>query len=155
GAGHHRAAEPEARGAGGGSAGPGGSVGGDGSGGGGSGGGNTLTCHIPGDVRVFSGLAADVTIAAGKAENVLTIPTTAVEGTALNGNVWFVLPDGTTEQRPVILGLTDGSMVEVVSGLTAGDSVLQFVPGAAAPTDGCGGAPNCFDIGGGGVAVAG
>lgn len=134
----------------------GGSGSGGGSGGGdGSGGGNTLTCHIPGDVRVFSGLAADVTIAAGKAENVLTIPTTAVEGTALNGNVWFVLPDGTTEQRPVILGLTDGSMVEVVSGLAAGDAVLQFVPGAAAPTDGCGGASNCFDIGGGGVAVGG
>ncbi|RFA14250.1 hypothetical protein B7R21_06550 [Subtercola boreus] len=130
--------------------------GGAGSGaGGGSGSGNTLRCSVPGDVRVFSGLAADVTIAAGKAENVLVIPTTAVEGTALNGNVWFVLPDGTTEQRPVILGLTDGSMVQVVSGLAAGDTVLQFVPGAVAPTDGCGGVPNCFDIGGGGVAVAG
>ncbi|RFA15868.1 hypothetical protein B7R22_05550 [Subtercola boreus] len=129
--------------------------GGGGTDGGGLGSGNTLRCSVPGDVRVFSGLAADVTIAAGKAENVLVIPTTAVEGTALNGNVWFVLPDGTTEQRPVILGLTDGSMVQVVSGLADGDAVLQFVPGAVAPTDGCNGAPNCFDTGGGGFAVAG
>ncbi|RFA08806.1 hypothetical protein B7R54_05870 [Subtercola boreus] len=134
-----------------------GSTGGGGTGGGdgGSGSGNTLRCSVPGDVRVFSGLAADVTIAAGKAENVLVIPTTAVEGTALNGNIWFVLPDGTTEQRPVILGLTDGSMVQVVSGLAAGDTVLQFVPGAVAPTDGCNGVPNCFDVSGGGFAVAG
>ena len=143
------------------SGGSGGSGGGDvgggvGGGAGGGGSGNTLRCNVPGDVRVFSGLAADVTIAAGKAENVLVVPTTAVEGTALNGNVWFVLPDGTTEQRPVILGLTDGSMVQVVSGLAEGDAVLQFVPGAAAPTDdGCGGDPNCFQFGGGGVAVAG
>ncbi|RFA22123.1 hypothetical protein [Subtercola boreus] len=127
---------------------------GGGSAGGSSGSGNTLRCSVPADVRVFAGLAADVTIAAGKAENVLVIPTTAVEGTALNGNVWFVLPDGTTEQRPVILGLTDGSLVQVVSGLAAGDAVLQFVPGAAAPPagGGCEGVPNCFV---GGVAVGG
>ncbi|MEA9986616.1 hypothetical protein [Subtercola sp. RTI3] len=143
-------ADSSGSGSGGGSA-PGGTSGG--SSGGGSG--NTLRCSVPVDVRVFSGLAADVTIAAGKAENVLVIPTTAVEGTAVNGNVWFVLPDGTTEQRPVILGLTDGTQVQVVSGLAAGDTVLQFVPGAAAPTDGCGGAPNCFSVGGSGAAIAG
>ncbi|WP_461163520.1 efflux RND transporter periplasmic adaptor subunit [Arthrobacter sp. R4-81] len=36
------------------------------------------------------------------------------------------------EQRKVQLGLNDGTVVEVVSGLAEGESVLEFVPGAPA-----------------------
>jgi len=106
-------------------------------GGGASGGtssGNTLRCAVPGDVQVFSGLPAKVTIAAGTAENVLLVPTTAVEGEAGTGNVWVVAADGATEKRPVTLGITDGSNVEVKTGVAEGDEVLQFVPGAEAST---------------------
>src|SRR5690606_15735221 len=42
----------------------------------GAGSGTTLRCAVPGDVRVFSGLTAKVTIAGGIAENVLTVPLT-------------------------------------------------------------------------------
>ncbi|MDQ1121531.1 hypothetical protein [Microbacterium trichothecenolyticum] len=96
------------------------------------------TCAVPGDVTVFSGLAAEMTIAGGKAENVLLVPTTAVRGAAQSGTVWITNADGTTEERPVALGLTDGTQVQITQGLTEGDEVLEFAPGAMAPAnDGC------------------
>ncbi|WP_174845115.1 efflux RND transporter periplasmic adaptor subunit [Cryobacterium suzukii] len=92
--------------------------------------GTTVTCAVPAEVTVFSGLAAQITIAAGLAENVLVVPTTAVKGSAQTGVVWFVLPDGGTEERPVTLGMTDGTNVQVIDGLVEGDLINQFVPGA-------------------------
>lgn len=103
---------------------------------GGTSGGTTVTCAVPPEVRVFAGLAAELTIAGGIAENVLVVPVTAVEGTAETGNVYFVLPDGTTELRPVVLGLGDGISVEVKEGLSEGDLILQFIPGAFGGGDG-------------------
>ena len=100
--------------------------------------GTTVSCAIPAEVTVFPGLAAQITIAGGKAENVLVVPTTAVKGSAETGVVWFVLEDGSTEERQVTLGLNDGSSVQVVEGLAEGDLINQFVPGAVAPAaDGC------------------
>ncbi|GAB3124461.1 efflux RND transporter periplasmic adaptor subunit [Glaciibacter psychrotolerans] len=108
------------------------------SGTGSAGGGTTVRCGIPSDVTVFSGLAAQITIAGGKAENVLVVPTTAVKGSAKTGIVWAVLPDGTTEERPVTLGMTDGTSIEISSGLADGDLINQFVPGAVTPDEnGC------------------
>jgi len=100
--------------------------------------GTTVRCSIPKGVTVFPGLAAEITIAGGKVENVLVVPTTAVRGTTETGIVWFVLPDGTTEERPVTLGMSDGTNVEVTTGLAEGEMVNQFVPGAVAPDEnGC------------------
>jgi macrolide-specific efflux system membrane fusion protein len=98
----------------------------------GEGTGTTVRCAVPGDVRVFPGLVADMTIAGGIAENVLTVPMTAVQGAADTGIVYVVLEDGTQEERPVTLGLNDGINVEIVEGLTEGEMILQFVPGAVA-----------------------
>ncbi|PPL19262.1 efflux RND transporter periplasmic adaptor subunit [Microterricola pindariensis] len=120
---------------------------GEGSGAGATGGsGTTVRCAIPAEVTVFAGLAADITIAAGSAENVLTVPTTAVKGAAENGVVWAVLPDGSTEERPVVLGLNNGALVEITSGVAEGDMVLEFVPGAPAQTD-----DGCMPMPGGGM----
>ena len=49
------------------------------------------------------------------------------------------------EEREVGLGVSDGTVVEVVSGLTDGEQVRQFVPGLAAPNE-----PVCYDDGMGG-----
>jgi multidrug efflux pump subunit AcrA (membrane-fusion protein) len=73
-----------------------------------------------------------MTIAGGKAENVLVVPTTAVRGAALSGTLWVSLPDGSTEERAVGLGLNDGTQVEITAGLVEGDTIQQFAPGAAA-----------------------
>ena len=112
---------------------PGSGGGGDGGDGGGdSGSSTTVRCAVPADVRVFSGLVADLTIAGGIATDVLTIPLTAVQGAADTGIVYVIGPDGAQEERPVTLGLNDGINVEITEGLEEGDMVLQFVPGAAA-----------------------
>jgi macrolide-specific efflux system membrane fusion protein len=113
--------------------------------------GPTVQCAIPAGVTVFPALAAKLVIAGGSAENVLVVPTTAVDGIAGSGNVHFVLDDGSTEVRPVTLGLGDGSNVEVLTGLAEGDEILQFIPGAAADEATCEVQPDgseiCMDMG--------
>lgn len=100
--------------------------------------GPVVTCAVPADVTVFAGLTAELVIPGGIAENVLVIPTTAVEGGGGTGTVYLSLPDGSTEPREVTLGLNDGVQVQVIAGLEEGDLILQFVPGAPAdvPIDG-------------------
>ncbi len=129
-------------GAGGSGAGVGASGGADGGAGGvagGASGGTAVQCRVPGDVRVFPGLSAQVKISAGSADAVLVVPITAVEGGADTGVVWLVAPDGERVERPVRLGLSDGTNVAVVEGVAEGDTVLQFVPGAPgeAGAEGC------------------
>ena len=97
--------------------------------------GTTVRCAVPAGVTVFPGLAAKLIISGGVASDALVVPTTAVEGTAQAGNVYVAASDGTTTKKPVTLGLTDGTMVQIISGVEKGDSILQFVPGAAAPCD--------------------
>jgi multidrug efflux pump subunit AcrA (membrane-fusion protein) len=94
----------------------------------GQGGGATARCAVPPEVTVFAGMGATVAIEAGRADDVLVVPVTAVQGAVQTGNVWVLGDDGSPAQRQVILGLTDGDQVEVRDGLTEGESVLQFVP---------------------------
>ncbi|MGL4340698.1 MAG: efflux RND transporter periplasmic adaptor subunit [Rhodoglobus sp.] len=105
----------------------------------------TVRCSVPPEVRVFAGLSAELTLAGGVATDVLTVPVTAVEGSAQKGNVFFVLPDGSTEPRSVTLGINDGITVHIIDGLVEGDQILQFVPGALA-VDGAG-SQECIDDG--------
>jgi hypothetical protein len=121
----------------------------------------TLSCAIPSGVEVFAGLGATMTVTAGESANVVTVPLTAVQGSVKDGIVWLGpagsgpaaggeggpagqgaegaaagppqgAPAAPPEQRKVQLGLNDGNVVEVVSGLAEGESVLEFVPGAPA-----------------------
>jgi len=91
----------------------------------------TVKCAVPTDVKVFAGLGATIDITAGTAENVVVVPTTAVQGSVDTGLVWVVEDDGGAPvERSVTLGLNDGMQVEIVDGIAEGDMVLQFIPGA-------------------------
>ncbi len=93
----------------------------------------TVRCAVPAGVTVFSGLAAKLTIDGGKADNVLVVPTTAVEGATGTGTVYLPSASGgKATKQAVTLGLTDGVNVEITGGLKKGDTILQFVPGAPA-----------------------
>ena len=96
----------------------------------------TVSCSVPADVSVFAGLGAAITITAGQSLDAVTVPTTAVQGAVQNGVVWVVTAPGASEERPVTLGLTDGQVVEIAEGLSEGEEILLFVPGAEAPQDG-------------------
>lgn len=93
--------------------------------------GATVRCAVPTEVTVFAGLAAELTLAGGVAENVLTVPVTAVEGASGVGNVYVMSAAGEPEAKPVSLGIGDGVNVQIIDGLEEGEMVLQFVPGAA------------------------
>jgi multidrug efflux pump subunit AcrA (membrane-fusion protein) len=110
----------------------------------------TARCIVPPEVTVFPALTAQLTISAGIAENVLVVPVTAVLGAAESGVVYVVNEDGSTEERQVTLGLSDGINVEVIDGLAEGEIVLQFVPGAPAGDPGMGG---LVPTDGGGVVI--
>lgn len=88
----------------------------------------TVSCAVPAGVTAFPGLGADIEIVNGTAEGALVVPVTAVQGSVQNGNVWVVGADGASEQRAVVLGLTDGTQVQIAEGLAEGDTVLEFAP---------------------------
>lgn len=89
-----------------------------------------VTCTVPPDSTVFAGMSATVELLAGVATDVMTLPVTAVKGSVGSGAVWVVGQEGEPTERPVQLGLTDGTQVEIRAGLQAGDRVLEFVPGS-------------------------
>jgi uncharacterized membrane protein YgcG len=94
------------------------------------GGGASITCEVPEDVKVFDGLSMSMSINAGRAENVLVVPVTAVRGLIDKGYVW-VVKHGKPVRTRVTLGLTDGTVVEVKKGLKDRDQILEFVPGGS------------------------
>ncbi|WP_260857411.1 biotin/lipoyl-binding protein [Microbacterium sp. 1.5R] len=96
----------------------------------------SVRCAIPADQVVFAGLPATMDLAVGQVDDALVIPVTAVQGGAGTGNVWVDAGDGgDPEERAVELGISDGTMVQVLSGLDEGDSIRQFVPGFVAPVE--------------------
>ncbi|MCC2033449.1 efflux RND transporter periplasmic adaptor subunit [Microbacterium allomyrinae] len=105
----------------------------------------TVTCAVPADQTVFAGLQAQLDIDLGTVSDVLVVPTTAVKGGAGTGIVWLDAGDGDLEERDVVLGVSDGTIVEVTTGLAEGELVRQYVPGVAASDE-----PVCYDDGMGG-----
>ncbi len=91
-----------------------------------------LVCTAPAGTRLISGATATVQLVTAHADNVLVLPVEAVAGSQGTGKVDVVRPDGTRETRDVVLGLTDGKVVEIRSGLTGDENIA--VPGPNLPT---------------------
>ena len=71
-----------------------------------------------------AGMTAEVTITTASATHVLAVPAAAVRGSQGNYSVLVMTAAGTPEARPVTVGLMTSSLVEVQSGLNAGDVVV-------------------------------
>jgi len=71
------------------------------------------------DARLVPGMKASVKIEAGKVDDVLVIPVAAVSGGKVS-----IKKDGKSEDRPVVLGKSDGEKVEVKEGLAEGDEIM-------------------------------
>lgn len=76
------------------------------------------------DPRIRSGMTANLAFIFQKANNVVTIPNEAVKRIDRQSVVEVKLADGTIENRIISTGLTDGTRVEVVSGLNAGETLV-------------------------------
>jgi hypothetical protein len=90
-----------------------------------------LVCTAPADVKLINGASVTLEVVTEKAANALVLPVEAVAGGQGKGKVDVVKPDKTRETRDVVLGLSDGKVVEIKSGLTGDETVA--VPGPNLP----------------------
>jgi hypothetical protein len=90
-----------------------------------------IVCTAPGDVKMINGATASIEVTTGKSADALVVPVEAVAGQQGKGKVDVIQPDGSRRTTDVTLGLTDGKVVEIKSGLT-GDEELA-VPGPNIP----------------------
>jgi len=84
------------------------------------------------DARLRPGMLVQGNVAAINRPNVVMIPEQAVVTRGLDTTV-FVVADGKARRKPVTLGVRGGGMVEVIGGVTAGETVV--IDGQAALND--------------------
>jgi macrolide-specific efflux system membrane fusion protein len=103
----------------------------------------------PAELR--AGMTADVTITTASASGVLAVPAAALRGGAGNYSVLVMTPADQPEARAVTVGLITSSLVEITSGLNAGDVVVTGTSSTQRTTTGTGGGANGgFVVPGGG-----
>jgi RND family efflux transporter MFP subunit len=71
-----------------------------------------------------AGMTADVTITTASATGVLTVPSSALQGTSGSYTVLTLAPDGTAQRTPVDVGLVTSTGAEIKSGLAEGTAVV-------------------------------
>jgi hypothetical protein len=91
-----------------------------------------LVCVPPDDVKLINGAAVTLDVVTGKADDVLVLPVEAVAGTQGKGKVDLVGEDRARKTVDVVLGITDGRVVEIKKGLTGDETVA--IPGPNLPT---------------------
>ena len=90
-----------------------------------------LVCVAPDDVQLINGAAVTLELVTGKADDVLVLPVEAVAGRQGRGKVDVVGADRTRKTVDVVLGLTDGKVVEIKKGLRGTEEIA--VPGPDLP----------------------
>jgi hypothetical protein len=90
-----------------------------------------LVCTAPATVKLINGVSATIEVVTERASNALVLPVEAVAGSQGNGKVDVVMPDGSRQTKDVVLGLTDGKVIEIKSGLTGDETIA--VPGPNLP----------------------
>ncbi|RPE33501.1 efflux RND transporter periplasmic adaptor subunit [Kitasatospora cineracea] len=82
------------------------------------------TLQIGGDTSALrTGLSATISVTTGSAENALSVPTSALQGTGSTRTATVVHDDGSTERVQVAVGIEGDSTVQVTDGLTEGEKV--------------------------------
>jgi hypothetical protein len=84
---------------------------------------------------LLPGMSAQIGITIAAQQNVLAVPTTAVQGSTTNPTVQ-VMVNGAPQTRPVTIGLSTASTTEIVAGINAGDTVVTGVVNPLATTTG-------------------
>jgi multidrug efflux pump subunit AcrA (membrane-fusion protein) len=93
--------------------------------------GPAILCAVPLTVKAFEGLNGTIAVVSGQVHNVLVLPATAIAGTSQSGEVMVVDAAGGTRLRQVGLGVTNGTLVEITTGLAEGDLVRDRAPSLA------------------------
>lgn len=74
--------------------------------------------------RLLTSMTAQVTVIVGRAQNVVTVPSTAVRRRGENNFVEVLGASGQAERRKVTVGLDNKIVAEITSGLKAGERVV-------------------------------
>lgn len=82
-----------------------------------------IALDAPGE-QLRAGLTADVEILVAEARNVIVVPKAAVQTTPRGGLVFVAAADGSSSRRIVQTGLSGRLLIEIVSGLEAGELVM-------------------------------
>ncbi|WP_250030141.1 efflux RND transporter periplasmic adaptor subunit [Paractinoplanes maris] len=90
-----------------------------------------LVCVPPASVKLINGAQVTLQVVTAKASKVLVLPVEAVAGTQGKGKVDIVGADQQRKTVDVVLGLTDGKVVQIKSGLKGDETVA--VPGPDLP----------------------
>jgi hypothetical protein len=90
-----------------------------------------LVCTAPADTKMINGASVTLDVVTEKAKGVLVLPVEAVAGTQGKGKVDIVGPNRDRQTTDVTLGLTDGKVVEIKSGLNGSETIA--VPGPDLP----------------------
>ena len=78
---------------------------------------------VPADVTIRSGYSANAEIVLQEAHDVITIAESAIQYDGDDTYVYVKEADGTWERRDVETGLSDGVTIEILSGLSLGETV--------------------------------
>lgn len=81
-----------------------------------------VVVFAPSDLHLIEGMPGRIALVTAESTGV-ALPIAAVAGISEKGQVYVVAPDGKVALRDVTLGITDGSYVEITSGLSAGEVV--------------------------------
>ena len=84
------------------------------------------------DGRLYPGMYAQVSLETELHHNALTLPVSAV-GTDSNGKFVYAVQQGKIVRQPVEIGMIEGGMAEVISGLADRAEIVMSVQGAPAP----------------------
>lgn len=105
-----------------------------------------LNCVPPGEIVLINGAGATLEIESERRARVLVVPVEAVAGRQGHGKVDVVGSDGARNTTDVGLGMSDGKMIEITSGLTGDETLAVPGPALAKPDkksdEGAGGAPS-------------
>ena len=83
------------------------------------------TSRLASDVPVPKpGMTAAINVTTSRTENALVVPTRSIRRIGRNQNLTVKKADGTDELRAVTTGATNGTLIQITSGLTDGDQVL-------------------------------
>ncbi|GID33440.1 hypothetical protein C8E87_6814 [Paractinoplanes brasiliensis] len=100
-----------------------------------------LVCVPPGGVKLINGAQVTLQVVTEKAAKVMVLPVEAVAGVQGRGKVDIVGADQQRKTVDVVLGLTDGKVVQIKSGLKGNETIAVPGPDLPAAPDGAKG-PN-------------
>jgi hypothetical protein len=98
-----------------------------------------LVCTPPKKIKLINGASVTIEVITDRVKNALVLPVEAVAGSQGTGQVDVVRPDGSRETRSVKLGMTDGEVIQIKSGLKEDETVAVPGPNLAPAPQGDGG----------------